>query len=169
MSMNVYVIRHAIAEERDPARWPDDSRRPLSPEGEARFRSAARGLRRLVPEVDVVFASRYVRAWHTAEILHEEAGWPAPEPAPVLEPSFPHAAVELLQGRADRSIALVGHEPHLSELTSLLVSGDEHALGLELKKGATVLLELAVRPAAGTATLRWIATPKILRMLDSSK
>ena len=62
----------------------------------------------------------------------------------------------------------MGHEPHLSELASLLVSGDEHALGLELKKGATVLLEFAVRPAAGTATLRWIATPKILRMLDSS-
>ena len=166
--MNVYVIRHAIAEERDPARWPDDSRRPLSPEGETRFRSAARGLRRLAPEVDVVFASRYVRAWHTAEILHEEAGWPAPEPAPVLEPSFPHATVELLEGRSDRSIALVGHEPHLSELASLLVSGDEHALGLELKKGATVLLDFDVRPAAGSATLRWIATPKILRMLDSS-
>ena len=109
-----------------------------------------------------------MRAWHTAEILHEEAGWPAPEPAPALEPSFPHAAVELLQGHAGRSIALVGHEPHLSELASLLVSGDEHALGLELKKGATVLLEFDVRPAAGTATLRWIATPKILRMLDSS-
>jgi phosphohistidine phosphatase len=166
--MDVYIVRHAIAEERDPERWPDDSRRPLSPEGEARFRSAARGLRRLVPEVDIVLASPYVRAWQTAEILHEEAGWAAPEPAPALEPSFPHAAVELLRGHAGRSVALVGHEPHLSELASLLVSGDEHALRLELKKGATVLIAFDARPAAGTGTLRWVATPKILRGLDRS-
>jgi len=104
----------------------------------------------------------------TAEILHEEAGWSAPEPAPALEPSFPHAAVELLQGHAGRSVALVGHEPHLSELASLLVSGAEHALRLELKKGATVLIAFDARPATGTGILRWVATPKILRGLDSS-
>ena len=166
--MDVYVVRHAIAEERDSARWPDDSKRPLTAEGASRFRSAARGLRRLVPELDVVLASPYVRAWQTAEILHDEADWPAPEPAPELAPSFPHAAIELLQGQADRSVALVGHEPHLSELASLLVSGDEHTLRLELKKGGTVLLAFDGRPAAGTATLRWSVAPKILRMLDSS-
>ena len=166
--MDVYLVRHAIAEERDSARWPDDSKRPLTAEGASRFRSAARGLRRLVPELDVVLASPYVRAWQTAEILHDEAGWPAPEPASELEPSFPDAAIELLQDHADRSVALVGHEPHLSELASLLVSGDEHTLRLELKKGGTVLLAFDGRRDVGTATLRWSVAPKILRMLDSS-
>jgi phosphohistidine phosphatase len=166
--VDVYLIRHAIAEERDPVRWPDDSKRPLTAEGEARFCSAARGLRRLASAPDVVLASPYARAWRTAELLQEEADWPAPARAQELEPSFPHAAVELLQGHAGRSIALVGHEPHLSELASLLVSGDEHALRLELKKGGTVLLEFDGRPAAGSAVLRWSASPKILRLLDGS-
>jgi phosphohistidine phosphatase len=166
--MDVYLVRHAIAEERDASRWPDDSKRPLTAEGEERFRRAARGLRRLVPEIDVVLASPYVRAWHTAEILHEEAGWPSPERASQLAPSFPHAAVELLKTHDVRSIALVGHEPHLSELASLLVSGDENALRLELKKGGTVFLEFDAPPAAAAATLRWSVSPKILRALDGA-
>ena len=38
---------------------------------------AANGLVSLVPEVDIVLASPYRRAWQTALIL-EEAGWPEP-------------------------------------------------------------------------------------------
>src|SRR3954468_17149609 len=83
--MDVYLVRHAIAATRDSAQWPDDSERPLTSEGEARFRKAARGLRRVAARVDVVLASPYVRAWQTAEILERAAGWPAPERAPELE------------------------------------------------------------------------------------
>ena len=61
-------------------RWPDDSERPLTEEGIARFRPAARGLAKIVPTVERVLASPYPRAWQTAEIVHEETGWPAPEP-----------------------------------------------------------------------------------------
>jgi phosphohistidine phosphatase len=164
--MDVYVVRHAIAHPRDSARWPDDAQRPLTPEGVARFRSAARGLRRIVPDVDAALASPYVRAWQTAEILNEETGWPAPEPCPPLEAEkSPGGAVELLAGRS--SVALVGHEPYLSALASLLVSGNEHALRLELKKGAVALLAFDAAPAPGAALLRWSVSPKILRALDS--
>ena len=126
--MDVYLVRHAIAETRDSTQWPDDSERPLTPEGEARFRKAARGLRRVAPQVDVVLASPYVRAWQTAEILEREAGWPAPERAPELEATrAPADGVELLRRHASNSVALVGHEPCLSGLASLLLAGDEHA------------------------------------------
>ena len=40
----LYLVRHAIAEERGDA-WPDDSKRPLTEEGMSRFRKSARGLR----------------------------------------------------------------------------------------------------------------------------
>ena len=76
--MYLYLVRHAIAHGRDPECWPDDSRRPLTPEGEEDFRGAARGLGRVVPEVDMLLSSSYERAWRTAEILAEQAGWPAP-------------------------------------------------------------------------------------------
>jgi phosphohistidine phosphatase SixA len=55
--MDVYLVRHAIADHRNPARWPGDARRPLTTKGAVRFRSAASGLHRLVAAVDVVLAS----------------------------------------------------------------------------------------------------------------
>ena len=164
--MDVYLVRHAIAETRDSTQWPDDSERPLAPEGAARFRKAARGLRRIAPHVDVVLASPYVRAWQTAEILERETGWPAPERAPELEGMRgPSDAVELLRRHASNSIALVGHEPCLSWLVSLLVAGDERAVAFEVKKGAVVLLTLNPEIRPGSTLLRWSATPKILRAL----
>jgi phosphohistidine phosphatase len=166
--MDVYLVRHAIADHRDPARWPDDAKRPLTAKGAARFRSAARGLHRIVPEVELVLASPYTRAWETAEILHDEAAWPAPEPCPSLEAIRPPAgALDVLRDRNDRSsAALVGHEPYLSGLASILLCEDEDALPLELKKGAVALLALPGDPRPGGALLRWSVSPKILRSLD---
>ena len=166
--MDVYLVRHAIAAQRDRARWPDDGRRPLTAKGVARFRSAARGLARIVPEVEVVLASPYARAWETAEILHNEVAWPAPERCPALEASRPPSdALEVLRAWKDRSsVALVGHEPHLSTLASLLLSGKEDVIQLELKKGAVAVLAFADDSRAGKALLRWSASPKILRSLD---
>jgi phosphohistidine phosphatase len=160
--LDIVIIRHAIAANRDAEAWPDDSLRPLTRRGEKRFRSAARGLAHLVPAVDAVLASPYVRAWRTAELLHEEAGWPEPERCEALEAEqAPSAALEALAGRSG-SVGLVGHEPHLSMLASLLLTGDEGRLRLVLKKGGALLL---TRTPAG-AELAWHLTPKALRGLD---
>ena len=43
--MDLYLVRHAIAFNPDPTQWPDDSQRPLTPEGQKRFKRAARGNR----------------------------------------------------------------------------------------------------------------------------
>ena len=69
--MDLYLVRHGVAYDPDPAQWPDDKDRPLTQDGEKRFRRAARGLRELVPTVSVVLSSRWVRAWRTAELLLE--------------------------------------------------------------------------------------------------
>jgi phosphohistidine phosphatase len=165
--VNVYLLRHAIAEERDAARWPDDSLRPLTRDGAERFRRAARGLRRIVPTVDVVLASPYARAWQTAELVHDEAGWPEPERCSALAADRPAAAaLEPLQRHVKReSVVLVGHEPNLSSLASLLSAGDESSLALELKKGGVTALVFTAVPAPGSGLLRWNVTPKILRAL----
>ena len=55
--MDLYVVRHAVAHKRDGDLWPNDSKRPLTPEGEERFRRAAGGILRLVPEVGLVLSS----------------------------------------------------------------------------------------------------------------
>ena len=76
--MDLYLVRHGVAYDPDPAQWPDDKDRPLTQDGEKRFRRAARGLRELVPAVSVVLSSRWVRAWRTAELLEKEARFPGP-------------------------------------------------------------------------------------------
>ena len=85
--MELYLVRHAVAFQKDHDRWPHDKKRPLTPEGEEEFRLAVRGLARMVPRVDVILSSPARRAWHTAEILSELDSWPAPKPLPVFAAS----------------------------------------------------------------------------------
>ena len=162
--MDLYLVRHAVAEDRNPARWPDDSRRPLTPEGEERFRKACRGLRRLAPDPALVISSGAVRAWRTALILQEEAGWPAPVCSEELgAPYSPGALLRALQAQRAETVAVVGHEPHLSTFATYLLTGDEAPTLIEMKKGGAACLSFPGPAEAGHATLRWLATPKLLR------
>lgn len=165
--MDLYIIRHAIAGEPASLQWPDDGRRPLTPEGRKRFREAARGLARLVPSVDLHLASPLTRAWQTAEILEAEAGWPAPIACEALAGSGVAEAVAavLLQHRARASVALVGHEPGVSDLVSHLLTGAARQARVEFKKGAVACLALPEGPLPGAACLRWLLPPRVLRAL----
>ena len=168
--MYLYLVRHAVAHKRDPERWPDDSRRPLTPEGEEEFLGAARGLARVVPEVEVLLSSPHERAWRTAEILAEQTGWPAPEKLPALEPDVPPEKVVIaLETYADKqSIALAGHRPGLHELAVYLLTGDAEGADMKIKKGGVVCIEFDDAPKAGTGKLRWLFTPRVLRTLAVS-
>ena len=162
MSVDLLVVRHAVAFERDATRWPDDAVRPLLPEGEKTFRRSARGLRRLMKPVRSVLASPYERAWRTAEILHEVARWPVPGRLEALEADRPaeRALAALAEIGIEGSLAVVGHEPMLGRLCSILTGG----AALELTKGAAVRLEVrAFEP--GGATARWLLPPKVLRLI----
>jgi phosphohistidine phosphatase len=163
--VKIYLVRHAAAFERDPDRWPDDSDRPLTPEGEEEFRLAARGLTRLASRVDAILSSPYRRAWRTAEILSELDSWPAPEPLPVLEPTLPPEKAALALEDHTGSVAVVGHRPGLHELAAYLLTGDSHGMEIGIKKGgvACIGFEDAMKPGAGE--LVWLLTPKALRSL----
>jgi phosphohistidine phosphatase len=162
----VYLVRHAFADHADAARWPDDAKRPLTPDGVRRFAAAARGLRRLVPDVDVVLSSGYARAWETAELLHEVTGWPKPQECSALEAGqTAGSALDVLRDRAEPSVALVGHEPYLSNLASILCAGGEDLMRLELKKGGVVLVRVVDEVGPGAGCLQWAIRPKILRAL----
>jgi phosphohistidine phosphatase len=167
--MQLYLIRHAIAFSHDPSRWADDSLRPLTPEGEERFRRAARGLGWLVPSVDIVLASPYTRAWRTAELLAEEAGWPAPVRSEELtaDRTAADAARSLVRHAGAAAVAMVGHEPNLSGLASLLLVKAAGRLEMEMKKGGATCLAFDGEAEPGAALLRWLVTPKVLRALRS--
>lgn len=165
--MQVYVIRHAIAFDRDPLQWPDDRRRPLSPEGERRFRREVQGLAKLVPTVGLLLSSPWLRAWQTAEILHQDAGWPVPRECVALEGDrSPRGVLSALRGYASvEDVALVGHEPQTMALVSYLLTGDSARVALEMKKGSIIALSLNSTLHAGTASIVWALPPRILRSL----
>ena len=151
---------------------PDDGLRPLTADGARRMRRNARGLARALSPPAALFTSPFVRAVSTAAILLERA-WPEGLTAVVADELRPdrHPA-ELLallksavrkQGRLS-TIAIVGHEPHLSLAAGWLMSTDERAL-FELKKGGACLLDFTAGLEAGRARLVWLATPKLLRGL----
>ncbi|HTY49068.1 MAG TPA: phosphohistidine phosphatase SixA [Steroidobacteraceae bacterium] len=167
--IRLYLIRHAIAHDRDPARWRDDRQRPLTPEGVEKFRRTAAGLGHLVGTVDRLLTSPLVRARETAGVLHDVAGWPAPIEHAALAPGRTVAQVlALLREQLADSIALVGHEPWLGRLLAVCVAGPQARLACHFKKGGAACLSFRAQPRPGQATLEWLATPKLLRALAKS-
>jgi phosphohistidine phosphatase len=166
--MRLLVVRHAIAEDRETfARaHQDDSTRPLTPEGRRKMERAALGLKQLVPELDLLAASPYKRAFDTAEIVAEAYDRLTVERVAELAPGAGvDRALAWLAGRqAPGTVAIVGHEPDLSRLVCTLLASANRPF-LELRKGAACLLEFAGPVAKAAATLDWFLGPKHLRRL----
>jgi phosphohistidine phosphatase len=165
--VNLFIVRHAAAFGRDPDRWPDDSERPLSPEGEEEFRLAARGLARIAPRMDAILSSPYQRAWQTAQILAELDSWPAPKSFPVLEPTLPpEKAVLALEAYSEAtSVAVVGHRPGLHELAAYLLAGQGDGLEIGIEKGGVVCVGFDGPIEPGVGELRLLLTPELLRTI----
>jgi phosphohistidine phosphatase len=164
----LYLVRHAIAEERGP-QWPDDSRRPLSTEGKIRMETQVAGLEKLGVEIEEVLTSPLVRTRQTAEILAKGlSSRPRVTEFPALAPGHnPRDVLNALKEYARRSrIALVGHEPGIGDLSAALI-GARHEV--TFKKGAVALVRVdRLPPEAGSGALCWFLPPKILRKLASS-
>ncbi len=157
----LYLIRHAVAEERGIA-WPDDSKRPLTDDGIERMRKAARGLVRLGVALDVVMTSPFVRTRQTAEIVASAfEDRPSIVSVESLTPngSF-QAFLEDLDKQSKRGcVAIVGHEPDLGEMAARL-GGLRQAL--EFKKGAMCRIDVKTIPPASAGVIRWFMTTTIL-------
>lgn len=160
MLMQLYVIRHAIAEDAAPGQ--DDASRDLTETGERKFRAVVKGLRSLGWTFDRVLTSPWLRAKRTAKLL-EPVSEEAPIETELLTDSPGRELLALLAEKAAPSLAVVGHEPWLSELVQWLVLADPHRDALGLKKGGVAWLE--GEPVPGAMKLRALIPPKLLREL----
>jgi phosphohistidine phosphatase len=162
--IELYLIRHGVAEERGEA-WPDDSKRPLTAKGMSKLRTAAKGLVRLGVSFDVVVSSPLVRTRQTAEII---AGGLEPHPhIAMLDSLAPGGSIttvltDLEKFAKHERVALVGHEPGIGELAARLI-GSRHAI--PFKKGAVCCIDVDALPPSGPGDLRWLLPPKVLKGL----
>lgn len=164
--MDLLLIRHAPAEDRERfARTgqPDDLR-PLSQRGIERMKLAARGLVTLALPVERLISSPLVRAQQTAQIVAPALEVRRFDTEAMLSPPIPtDSLIDWLrkQPRVE-GMALVGHEPNLSQLAETLLCGAANG-SMPLKKGGAILLRFAAGIAAGQGQLVWSLTPGILR------
>jgi phosphohistidine phosphatase len=162
--IELYLVRHAIAAQRG-EEYPDDTKRPLTQRGAARFRQVVQGLRVLGIELDQILTSPLVRTRQTAEIL--AAGLQSPPPITELtalapEGSIPDVLTALGKHARQERLALVGHEPGIGELAAHLIGS---ARPLEFKKGAVCRIDVDRLPPSGPGLLRWFAAPRVLRSI----
>lgn len=162
--MELYLLRHGIAVERGTPGFKKDSGRPLTQEGKEKMHQIAEAMLGMELRFDLILSSPYVRAEQTANIvagdLDEEVTFTR-----FLEPGG--NALRLISQINDESpqrVLLVGHEPDLSQLISVLITGGSVA-GIELKKGGLCKLTTDKLVFGRCATLDWLLTPKQLRQL----
>ncbi|GAC1663558.1 MAG: phosphohistidine phosphatase SixA [Steroidobacteraceae bacterium] len=162
--MELLIVRHAIAFERDAHRWPDDDERPLSARGMARARKAAQGLKAISGRPARVLTSPLLRARQTAAILSQVAAWPRAVPCHQLMPGVGAPELLALLGRArDERLAVVGHEPGLGHLVSTCLPGGAKSAAFAFRKMGVALLEFKGPPRAGRGELVWFVPPRVLR------
>jgi len=160
----LYLVRHAIAAERGDE-WPDDSKRPLTERGIARFKEVVTGLGSLEVAIDEVFTSPLIRAKQTADVLAAGiTGKPSVKLLEALAPGHTAAQVmsQLAKAAKRRRIALVGHEPDLGELSAHLLGAQR---AVPFKKGGVCRIDVESLTSRRAASLIWFATPKMLRLI----
>lgn len=164
------IVRHAIAMDRDEAHarlW-RDADRPLTDRGRRRMQQAAAGIRMETGPLYRILSSPLRRAQQTAEILAREYPDSHLTLTDGLSPGQSLTALigELADIPQECTLALVGHEPDLSQLIALLLCSDVRS-AVRLKKGGAALIDFPLTIEAGHGELLWLLTPGQLRKLGS--
>src|ERR1700674_1408372 len=159
--MQLYIVRHGIAVDREDPKCPPDPERYLTEEGVEKTKHVAQGV---AASADLLLTSPYVRATQTAEIFANALDYAKQKIRrtdlllPGAEPSLLFR--ELAKEKQASSIFLFGHAPQLDDVIAVALGSKKRLTGL--KKAGVALIELKrVSPPMGM--LVWLATPKLLR------
>jgi phosphohistidine phosphatase len=168
--MNLFFLRHGKAEPRGSI-WASDGKRPLTSEGEKKMYEAVRGLQALELSFDIILSSPFARAWRTAEILAEAYGAKKLVQTNNLLPEA--GEIDLIEEVNARfasfeRVVLVGHEPFLSTLISILLTGGA-GVSIDLKKGALCKLSVEKLVLGKCAVLEWLLTANQMSRLGKGK
>jgi phosphohistidine phosphatase len=162
--MQLYIVRHGIAIDREDPKCPPDPERYLTEEGVEKTKQVAKGMAALGLTGDLFLTSPYVRAVQTAEIFASALDYakqkirrtdlllPGAEPSQLFR--------ELAKDKQASVVFLFGHAPQLDDVIATALGSKKHLTGL--KKAGVAFVELR-RLAPPIGQLVWLATPKLLR------
>lgn len=161
--MDIYFIRHGIAA--DPSEYEYDRDRPLTDKGREKTERVAEKIGQIGVKFDLILTSPLVRAQQTAQILLEIGLTNLVEEFVPLSPGgnlqeFLQTWSESDYGKTEGAIALVGHQPDLTDWAEQLIWG-EIGEKLILKKAG--IIGLSVPPVAsplGQSQLFLLTSPK---------
>lgn len=162
--MELYIVRHGIAVDREDPKCPADPERFLTDEGIDKSRQVAKGVAEIASVPDLILTSPYLRAVQTAEIFAERLEYPKQKIAKsdlLLPGAEPLQLFRELAKDKDLSCVFVfGHAPHLDDLLATAIGTKHHITSLKKAGVAFVELKRLVPPSG---ELVWLATPKLLR------
>lgn len=165
--MDLYLIRHAIAEPVGDANDFLDEKRKLTAEGRERMQQAARGLRLLEVKFDLILTSPLYRAIETAEILTDAMEMDRgliSQTSALLPGASAASLTNAIRKQTVESIALVGHQPDLGQTISRIVCGYPDA-AIQFRKGSVCAITVTEIAPTIRGTLSWLLTSKQLRLI----
>jgi phosphohistidine phosphatase len=162
--MEIYVVRHGIAIDREDPKCPPDPERYLTEEGIEKTKRVAAAVAALGASPDLLLSSPYVRAIQTAEIFASALDYSKQKIRrtdlllPGTEPSLLFR--ELAKDKQTSTLFVFGHAPQLDDIIAAALGSKHHITSL--KKAGVALMELK-RVSPPNGQLVWLATPKVLR------
>ncbi len=162
--MQLYIVRHGIAVDREDPKCPADPERFLTDEGIEKTRQVAKGVAEVAAVPDLILSSPYLRAVQTAELFAVALEYPKQKirKSDLLLPGAEPLQLfrELAKDKDLSTVFVCGHAPHLDDLLATAL-GTKHHIS-SLKKAGVALVELK-RLVPPSGELLWLATPKLLR------
>lgn len=160
--MFLYLLRHGDAVQNPSL---NDSERPLSDLGRHQAEVVGEFLRSGNIQIEKIISSPLVRAVETAEIIGTTLGIQELERTEYLVPGTrKKQLLDLINATGLTSVLLAGHEPHLSQTVSLLLSEGEN-LALEFRKCSLACLVASEPVREGHALLQWLVTSEQMELL----
>jgi len=160
--MRLYILRHGDAAESPVYQ---DFDRPLSDLGRRQIMGVSHFFRVAREKPDLILASPLVRAQQTCELVREHLGIADTLTTDRLVSggNLRDLIKEIDAHKVERML-LVGHEPQLSGLISILTGGDEQ-FRVEMKKASLACLEVRHPVKKGHAVLTWLLSSNVLAMI----
>lgn len=163
--MQIYVVRHGIAIDREDPKSPPDPERYLTEEGIQKTKRVAAAVAQLGASADLLLSSPYVRAMQTAEIFAAALDYSKQKirQTNTLLPGTGALLLfkELAREKHAGTVFVFGHAPQLDDVVSTALNSKHHVASL--KKAGVALVELK-RVSPPNGQLVWLATPKLLRL-----